>query len=127
MKLQIVQLGEIKPVQTKFGPKEKRLIKTKEYGENLISVWVNPEVKNWQVGQEVEGEVKSREWQGKTYYDLVLPKKAFNNEKIDKIYDLMLVMVEEHKTLKEYLVAKLGIVEPKKNDYPVNDLDMPTF
>jgi hypothetical protein len=124
MKLTITQLGQPKVVSTKFGNREKSYIKAQEYGDNYLSHWVSQDTKAWAVGQVIEAEVKTREYNGKTYYDLVLPKRGFNNEKIDKIYDLMLVMVEEHKKMKEYFVAKFGVVEPKKDDnYPVNDLD----
>lgn len=75
MKLNITQLGTPKEVQTKFGVKQKNYIKAKEYNDNFLSFWVNGYTKDWQVGKEIEVEnVTTREYNGKTYYDIILPK-----------------------------------------------------
>lgn len=74
-KLTITYIGTPKEIQTKFGAKEKNSIKTTEYGDKYLSYWVNPFSKNWKEGDVIEvAEVKEREWEGKKYYDIVLPK-----------------------------------------------------
>lgn len=130
MKLTIQSLGQSKQIQTKFGLKDKSYIKAKEYGDNYLSYWVGQDTLAWKVGDVIEAEVKSREYNGKTYYDLVLPKKGgFSNEKLDGVHDMMLFMKDDIEEIKKFLVAKLGKVEPEKDPnapvYPTEELEPP--
>lgn len=129
MKLTIQSLGQPKQIQTKFGLKDKSYIKSQEYGDNYLSYWVGQDTLAWKVGDVIEAEVKSREYNGKTYYDLVLPKKGFSNEKLDKVHDMMLFMKDDIEEIKRFLVAKLGKVTPEKDPnapvYPTEELEPP--
>lgn len=74
MKLTITQLGQVKDIQTQYGMKQKSSIKAKEYNDNWLGYWVGKNT-NWKVGDVIEVEsVNPREYQGKTYYDIKLPK-----------------------------------------------------
>lgn len=77
MKLKITWLGQPKEIQTKFGLKKKNSITAQgQYADNYLSYWLSPQTQNWKVGDEVEvSNVTTREHQGKTYYDIVMPKK----------------------------------------------------
>jgi len=130
MKLTIQSLGQSKQIQTKFGLKDKSYIKAQEYGDNYLSYWVGQDTLAWKVGDVIEAEVKSREYNGKTYYDLVLTKKGgFSNEKLDRVHDMMLFMKDDIEEIKKFLVAKLGKVEPEKDPnapvYPTEELEPP--
>lgn len=80
MRLNITWLGQPKEIQTKFGLKQKNSIKATQFGDNFLSFWVSPMTNEWAVGKEIEVlEVKSREYNGKTYYDIQLPKANMGN------------------------------------------------
>ncbi len=74
-KLTITYVGFPKDIETKFGTKQKNSLKATEYGDKYLSFWVNPVSKDWKEGDAIEvSEVKERDWEGKKYYDIVLPK-----------------------------------------------------
>jgi len=73
MKIKVERLGKISDINTKFGPKQK----VSFFSEGKwLSTWMDKRVQNLQVGQELEGEIKSRDYNGKTYYDFELPKAS---------------------------------------------------
>lgn len=75
MKLTITWLGQPKDIQTKYGPKQKNSLKAAEYGDKYLDFWVGTSTQNWKVGDSVEVEaVTDREYNGKTYYDVKMPK-----------------------------------------------------
>lgn len=77
MKLTLTYVGQPKEVQTKFGLKQKNSVKAQEKGDTYLSFWVTPSTRDWKVGDVVEvQDVTSREYQGKTYYDIVMPKAS---------------------------------------------------
>jgi hypothetical protein len=86
MKITLTWIGQPKDVQTKFGPKQKFSVKATQYGDNYLDVWSSPVTREWKVGQEVEVlSVDTREYSGKTYYDVKMPKaNAGNNEEVMK-------------------------------------------
>lgn len=76
-RLKITWIGEEKQVETRFGIKPKNSIKAAEYNDNFLNYWVTSQTRGWKVGDVIEvEEVKPREYNGKTYYDIVMPKMA---------------------------------------------------
>ena len=84
-KQKITWVGERKPIQTKYGDREKFSIKTDRHGDKFISVWVNGVSGKWKIGDEIEVEVKEREYNGKKYYDAELPKQAPNSGQMTEV------------------------------------------
>ena len=86
MKLHITWLGQKKEIKTKFGPKNKASLKATEYGDNYLDFWCSPMTDAWKVGDEIEVlDVTNREYNGKTYHDIVLPKaNGGNNAEVMK-------------------------------------------
>lgn len=75
MQLHITWLGQPKDIKTKFGMKQKNSIKATEYGDKYLDFWVTSQTKNWKTGDAVDVlEVKEREYNGKKYYDIFMPK-----------------------------------------------------
>lgn len=75
MKIKIEKIYR-KEANTKYGPKMKILVlQNKIY----YAAWENDVSSQWKVGQEIDVEVKSREWEGKTYYDIILPKQSYKS------------------------------------------------
>ena len=73
MKLNITWVGQQKTIDTKYGPKQKSSLRATQYGEKYLDYWVGNT--NIKVGDEIEVEaVNPREYNGKTYYDVVFPK-----------------------------------------------------
>lgn len=70
-KLTIVRLGQVKDVQTKFGPKKKTGAQFKEYPDVWHDIWSG----DLKEGQVVEGTREPREYQGKTYWGFSFPRK----------------------------------------------------
>jgi len=112
-KLTIKQFGQTKDINTKYGPKKKSAIKAAEYGENWLDYWLSPQTQDWKVGDTVEVEaVTPREYNGKTYYDIKMPKvdrrfpNGSNNSeiltKLGKI-DFKLTQIINHLSGKERL------------------------
>jgi len=74
--LTITQMGQPKTIQTKFGSKEKSYLKCVEFGDKYVNFWVGPQTADWAIGKKVEvAEVKIEPYNGKDYYNIVLPKK----------------------------------------------------
>lgn len=75
MKLKLTWVGQPKDVQTKYGTKQKCSVKAVEYADKYLDFWISASTKDWKVGDEVEvSEVTTREYNGKTYYSIVMPK-----------------------------------------------------
>ncbi len=68
----IERVGETKQIQTKFGLKDKTGVIFKEFPNVWHDIWA----KDLKVGQEVEGERTSREYNGKIYWTFNFPKKS---------------------------------------------------
>lgn len=118
MKLNITWLGQPKEITTRFGPKQKNSIKAKEYGDNFLSFWVSPMTREWAVGKEIEVEnVTTREYNGKTYYDIILPKANMGN-----IAEVMKALEEIRGTLTKHglMLTQIGqaVIPQKKDNYP---------
>lgn len=126
-KHKITWVGEKKDVQTKFGLKQKFSIKV-EGNDNFISVWVNATTANWKVGQEIECEIKSREYNGKTYYDAEIPKQAQNSgqltELITRVNQLDTAVRKGNNYLEKIFRHMAGI---EKIDTTSNGSSMPDF
>lgn len=133
-KLTITQLGTPKTIQTKYGPKEKSFIKAQEHGNEFLSYWVSPMTREWKVGQVIEVvEVASREYNGKIYYDIILPKAngGNNTEVLSALSELnnrtlkMNILIEElvaHKRLQtgedKPMVGNTGVEYPEMKEAP---------
>ncbi len=123
-KLTITFIGQPKDVTTKFGPKQKNSIKTIEHGDKYLSYWVSPATSGWAVGQTVEvDQVTSREWQGKTYWDIVMPKKDAPNAKQHE--EVMKYLVPLSILVKELVMWKRDQTGENKNKVPGTDIDYP--
>lgn len=122
MRLTITQIGTPKEVQTKFGPKEKNFLKAQEHGDKFLNYWLSSATRVWRVGDVVEVlDVTSREYNGKTYYDIVMPKTSGG------IPPEVVKALEEinGRTLKiQLMVEELGqkLLPPENK---INDLDYP--
>lgn len=91
MKLKIDRVGQTRDVATKFGLKKKISFL---FGDKWAECWVDKRVQSLKAGDEVEGELTSREYNGKTYWDLILPKAGDENfkrieAKLDEIISLL--------------------------------------
>lgn len=134
MKLNITWLGQPKDIQTKFGTKQKNSIKATEYGDNYLSFWCSPMTNSWKEGMEVEViDVTTREYNGKTYYDIILPKANMgNNAEVMKALEevrnqnarILLGIAEIHKALIPPAKLKVGETEI---DYPEGDPEEVAF
>lgn len=73
-----------KEVQTKFGLKRKWIIKD-EKGK-MYDSWINQSNQDWKPGMTVDIKpewIKSREWEGKLYYSIQLPRPNPSQEVIE--------------------------------------------
>lgn len=128
IKITITQIGTPKTIQTKYGPKEKSYIKAAEYGDNYLSYWLSPVTKEWKEGQIVEVlDVTSREYQGKTYYDISMPKAngGNNTEVLKQTEKILHYLVRQDLMLKELLEWK-RLQEGLKPKITGTDIDYPT-
>ncbi len=127
MKLKITYLGTPKEITTKFGPKQKNSIKAEEKGNEYLSFWVSPVTRDWKVGDVIDVlDVTSREYNGKTYYDIVMPKaNSTASPEIMAKLDEILGYLAKHNLYITELVE-----EKRKNDKPKisgTETDYPTF
>lgn len=86
MKLKIDKIME-KEVETKYGLKKKI---SYICGGQYYSAWANTWNVGWNVGDEIDVEVESREYNGKTYYDIkppMKPEQKVQQDKLDKILE----------------------------------------
>lgn len=84
MELTIKDMGTPKDIKTKYGVKQKNWIKASEKGDNFLSYWVSNATKDWMIGKTVTvDDVVPREYEGKTYYDIVMPKLPQHNQAPD--------------------------------------------
>lgn len=135
MKLKITYLGAPKDVQTKFGMKQKNSIKASgsEFGDNYLSFWCSSSTQGWKVGDEIEVEaVVPRDYQGKTYYDILMPKvgQALNPEVMKLLNEIANRSLKTHILIEELVNWKriqTGEVKPKiigtDIDYPMPESD----
>lgn len=118
----IKKVGQVKDAKTKNGTKQTKSFVIKGIfngaeAENWASFWVNPKVSEWKEGDEIECNVTSREYNGKTYWNGELPKMAAGyqlaNNEIQKELDI----------IKDMLGRIISIIQPvgKKDNYPVMD------
>lgn len=117
--LHVTYLGQPKEITTKFGIKQKNSIKAVEEGDKYLSFWVSPATRDWKVGDEISVEsVTSREYNGKTYWDIVMPKANGGNNQ-----EVMSALGElNNRTVKILLGLEELILEKRKgekSDYPV--------
>lgn len=115
-KVTIKRVGEEKEVQTKFGLKKKQGVQFVEYGDIWHDVWAS----GLKVGETLEGTRKSREWQGKTYWNFDLPKKEDkNNERMEKILNKLTFIDLRLASLVEMLLTpeKRSELEDKARGY----------
>lgn len=106
-KLTINWIGTPKEINTKFGLKQKNSIKANEFAEGeYLSYWVSPVTSQWKVGEVIEVDaVTPREYNGKTYYDIQMPKANHGNN-VD-------VMKKMEEILNGMTTIKLNIAEIK--------------
>lgn len=127
-KLTITWLSSPKEVTTKFGPKQKNSIKASdsEYKDNYLSFWVSPVTRDWKVGDTVEVlDVTSREYNDKTYYDIVMPKanSTTNPEVMAKLDEILSYLAKFNLHITELVEHKRRDEKPKITG---TDIDYPT-
>lgn len=108
-----------KPFVTKKGKSfKKQTVALKEYGENMVTVpiWQGKEL--LQVDDVIDGEVTTREWQDKTYYDFNWAKK---DSVLDEIARLNFRQDQDHEDIQK-IIKFLKEKFPAKADHP-----MPNF
>ena len=90
----LIKRKTISTVTTKYGLKEKHsFLLDGGKGEFWADCFANPMTAEWKEGEEREVELKPREYQGKTYYNIVTPRRddlVFDalkriEEKLDKV------------------------------------------
>lgn len=125
--LKITELGTPKDVQTKFGMKQKNSLKAEgEYGVNWLSFWCGTQTNGWKVGDTIEVEdVTTRDYQGKTYYDIKLPKVGFGGANNPKIDEILSKVVKIHLLVEELVADKRS--KESTTSYPKNDLEEMPF
>jgi hypothetical protein len=111
-KLTITRVGPEKDVETKYGTKKKQGVWFKEYGEVWHDVWGG----GLKEGQILEGTRKSRDYQGKTYWNFELPKKENPNQKV--LEDIQNKLTFHGIYLKEIVEWIRKSEQPKVVDYP---------
>lgn len=123
MKLTIVSLGQPKEVKTKFGVKQKSYIKAEEYADKFLSYWITSSTQNWKIGDSVDVEnVTSREYEGKTYYDIVMPRASGGvpAELVKSIEQIL-----SYQTKANLMLAELLEEKRNKVPYPEGEPEMP--
>lgn len=132
MKIKISYLGTPKDVQTKFGPKQKNSIKGDKmedgtnFGGNYLSFWLSPLTGQWKVGDTVDVEnVTTREYQGKTYYDIQMPKANMGNfaETAKRFEEVMNKLMKMNILIEELVEHKR---RGEKTKVTGTDIDYPT-
>lgn len=97
-----IQVEYVKPetVQTKYGEKTKYSIK--DSNERWYSCW-DRDMAGVKQGDTIEGEVLSREYNGKTYYDFKLPRKEDLLERRIEALEKAVFGTEETKDLEDII------------------------
>ena len=103
-----IKRKDVKKVNTKYGEKEKHnFLLESDKGEFWAGCFANAVTEAWKEGDVVDMVLKSREYQGKTYWDIIPPKPM----------DLILESLKR-------IEAKLGIAEEPQDDF-VDDVPPP--
>ena len=103
-------------------------LKVAEHGESYVSgLWFGVECP-WKVGDKQKLVITKEMYNGVEQLKFEIPKaKSINNELLEKVYGNQLLIIEEVKHLKSYLVAKFGVAEAPKDpnmpEYPENNLE----
>ena len=120
LKLTITQTFAPKDVTTKYGVKQKASIKAQEKGDNYLSYWVTSSTQGWKVGDVVEVlDVTSREYNGKTYYDIVMPKTSGGvPAELTKSIEQILSDTTKIKLMVSQIVTYLMEGQKDKVEYP---------
>jgi hypothetical protein len=128
MKLNLTWVGQPKDVQTKFGTKQKFSVKATQYGDNYLDVWSSPVTRNWKTGDEVEVlSVDTREYQGKTYYDVKMPKANSLSPETQQMLEKILTNVTKINLKLDYMAEKLNLVKKEPAKIPGTNEDYPLF
>lgn len=103
-------------------------IQVAEFGLEWINGFGNKDNASWKEGDKVKMVIKDEVYNGKTSKKFELPKaQAMNNEILEKVYGNQMLILEEIKNIKSYLVAKFGVAEAPKDpnmpEYPENNLE----
>jgi len=103
-RLKVTRAGEVKEVNTKFGLKKKQGVQFKEYPNVWHDVWAS----GIKEGDVLEGTRTSREWEGKTYWNFVLPNKNDAvSHKLEQILTTLGMMSYHIKAIAENTKTKL--------------------
>ena len=100
-------------------------IQVAEFGLEWINGFGNKDNASWKEGDKVKMIIKDEVYMGKTSKKFEVAKpQAMDNEMLEKIYGNQLLILEENKQLRSYLVAKLGPLEdPNAPEYPENNYE----
>jgi len=109
-------------------PYESIGLQVAEFGQEWINGFGSKETAPWKEGDKVKMTIKDEVYNGKTSKKFEVAKpQAMNNEMLEKVYGNQLLIVEEIKNIKAYMVAKFGVAEAPKDpnmpEYPENNLE----
>jgi len=109
-------------------PYESIGLQVAEFGQEWINGFGSKETASWKEGDKVKMTIKDEVYNGKTSKKFEVAKpQAMNNEMLEKVYGNQLLIVEEIKNIKAYMVAKFGVAEAPKDpnmpEYPENNLE----
>ena len=124
-------VGESKVINTTWGLKQKFSVKAKEEGDKFMDVWLKPDAPIWKVGEvrEIES-VEPREYNGKTYYSIKLPRPnpipeiLKRMETIENQYSKLAIRITN---LENQLNPTKEIDYPKMKEEPDFDPKEPPF
>ena len=121
-KLTISRVGAERTVKTKYGDKIKQGVIFREYTDIWHDVWQG----GLKEGQVLEGERASRDWEGKTYWSLNLPKKGtVDAGKIEEIITKLNLLQNSVEQIAKYLDTNM--VKRTSSGAPVPDFTHDTM
>jgi|ERR1035437_1505086 hypothetical protein len=144
-KYKISRIGQEKDISTKFGMKKKTGVLFEETGDVWHDIWKGKDL--MKIGDELEGTRESKEYEGKVYWTLKLPKKddviagqvKQQGDKLETILNKLTQMNLILQSMRDHVIPKritqgTGGTEtqntPKYEDgleYPNNDLGEDQF
>lgn len=130
MKYKITKIYKKDGVSKSGNPWSKINIQTEEKGEEWLSGFATNTSLAWQVGDEVDLEVTTREYEGKIYYDYKIIPDANNPEdrlaKLEKrMKEFELSMTQKFADLKADLVLETTGAFQTTKDYEKMNKDYP--
>lgn len=130
--LTITWIGQKKDITTKYGVRQKNSLKAKEHNDNYLDFWCSPTTDAWKIGDVVEVlEVKPREYNGKTYHDIFLPKAngGDNTEIAKKLEEVAnqnaKILIQNERIISGLADVHKAVVPKSPSKVAGTDLDYP--